>query len=64
MIVEGSSGYRASIRGTFVLSRNPGYKACTVALWLNVAYPEVIVQVRDIVLVVDIVAPFALRGQY
>ena len=54
-IVEGSCGYRArgvNIRGTFVLSRNPGYKTRGVAMWLNVvlthrvAYPEVKVQVR------------------
>ena len=38
-IVEGSCGYRAcgvSIRGKFVLSRNPGYKTRGVAMWLNV----------------------------
>ena len=38
-IVEGSCGYRArgfSIRGKFVLSRNPGYKTRGFAMWLNV----------------------------
>ena len=38
-IVESSCGYRApwvSIRGKFVLSRNPGYKTSGVAMWLNV----------------------------
>ena len=38
-IVEGSCGYRArgvSIRGKFVLSRNPGNKTRDVAMWLNV----------------------------
>ena len=37
--VEGSCGYRArgvSIRGKFVVSRNPGYKTRVVAMWLNV----------------------------
>ena len=37
--VEGSCGYRArgiSIRGKFVLLRNPGYKTRGVAMWLNV----------------------------
>ena len=37
--VEGSCGYLArgvSIRGKFVLSRNPGYKTGGVAMWLNV----------------------------
>ena len=38
-IAEGSCGYQAhgfSIRGKFVLSKNPGYKATRVAMWLNV----------------------------
>ena len=38
-IVEESCGYRVrgvSIRGKFVLSRNPGYKTSGVAMWLNV----------------------------
>ena len=38
-IVEGLCGYRAcgvSIRGKFVLSRNPGYKTRGFAMWLNV----------------------------
>ena len=38
-IVDGSCGYRArcvSIRGKFVLSRNPGYKTRAVAMCLNV----------------------------
>ena len=68
-IVEWSCGYRArgvSIRGKFVLSRNPGYKTrgrhvAKRSSDLRVAYPEVNVQVRDLVWVVDIVAPFALR---
>ena len=64
-IVEGSCGYRArriSIRGTFVLSRNPGYKTRgghhvvkrSSDPW--VTHPEVKVQVRDLVRVVGIVA--------
>ena len=38
-IVEGSCGYRAhrvSIRGTFIISRNPGYKTRGVAMKVNV----------------------------
>ena len=38
-IVESSCGYRArgvSVRGKFVLSRNPGYKTSGVDMWLNV----------------------------
>ena len=65
-IVEGSCTYRArgvSIRGKFVLSRNPGYKTRggggrNVAKRSSdprVAYPEVSVQVRDLVRVVGIV---------
>ena len=73
-IVEGSCGYRArgvSIRGKFVLSRNPGYKTRGVGGCRHVAkrssdprvaYPEVNVQVRDLVRVLGIVAPFAPRG--
>ena len=69
-IVEGSYGNRAgevSIRGKFVLSRNPGYKTrgSHVAKRSSdprVAYPEVNVQVRDLVRVVGIVAPFSPRG--
>ena len=34
-IVEGPCWYRASIRGKFVLSRNPGTRR-GVAMWLNV----------------------------
>ena len=68
-IVEGSCGYRArgvSIRGKFVLSRNPGYKTrgrhvAKRSSNPRVAYPEVNVQVRDLVRVVGIVAPFAPR---
>ena len=69
-IVEESCGYRTrgvSIRGKFVLSRNPGFKTRGVAMWLNVvltlrvAYPEVNVPVRDLVRGVGIVAPFAPR---
>ena len=71
-IVEGFCGYRArevSIRGKFVLSRNPGYKTrgfCHVAKHSSdprVACPEVKVQVRDLVRVVCIVAPFAPRAR-
>ena len=43
----------------------PGYKTMGVVMWLNVvrvAYPEVKVQVRDLVRVVGIVAPFDPRG--
>ena len=29
-------GPRVSVRGKFVLSRNPGYKTRGVAMWLNV----------------------------
>ena len=72
-IVEGSCGYRArgvSIRGKFVLSRNPGYKTrrgggrhvAKRSSDPRVAYPEVNVQERDLVRVVGIVAPFAPRG--
>ena len=70
-IVEGSCGYRArgvSIRGKFVLSRNPGYKTSGgrhVAKHSSdprVAYPEINVQVRDLVRV----APrgFNIRGKF
>ena len=66
-IVEGSCGYLArgvSIRGKFVLSRNPGYKTrgrhvAKRSSDPRVAYHEVKVQVRDLVRVVGIVAPFA-----
>ena len=70
-IVEGSCGYRGrgiSIRGKFVLSRNPGYKTrggrhvAERSSDPRVAYPEVNVQVRDLLRVVGIVAPFAPRG--
>ena len=71
-IVEKSCGYRAhgvSIRGKFVLSRNPGYKTRGGGRHVAkrssdpwVAYPEVNVQVRDLVRVVGIVAPFTPRG--
>ena len=71
-IVERSRVYlarRVSTRGKFVLTRNPGYKTSGVAMWLNVrssdprvAYPEVKVQVRDLVRVVSIVAPLAPSG--
>ena len=68
-IVEGSFGYRArgvSIRGKSVLSRNLGYEGVAMLnVVLNdsrVAYPYVKVQVRDLVGVVGIVAPFAQRG--
>ena len=68
-IVERSRVYLArgvSVRGKFVLTRNPGYKTSGVAMWLNVrssdplvAYPEVKVQVWDLV---RVVAPLAPRG--
>ena len=69
-IVEESSGYQArgvSIRGKFVLSRNPRYKTgggrqmAKHSSDPRVAYPEVKVQARDPVRVVGIVAPFAPR---
>ena len=76
-IVEGSCGYRArgvSIRGKFVLSRNPGYKTgwgggrhvAKRSSDPRVAYPEVNVQVRDLLRVVGIVAPrgFSIRGKF
>ena len=57
-IVERSRVYLArgvSVRGKFILTRNPGYKTSGVAMWLNVhssdprvAYPEVKVQVWDL----------------
>ena len=70
-IVECFCGHRArgvSIRGKFVLSRNPGYKTrggrhvAKRSSDPRVAYPEVNVQVRDLVRVVGSVAPFAPRG--
>ena len=72
-IVEGSCGYRArgiNIRGKFVLSRNPGRRAgggggrhvAKRSSDPRVAYPEVNVQVRELVRVVYIVASFAPRG--
>ena len=74
--VEESCRYRArwvSIRGKLVLSTNPGYKPMggggrhmiklSSEPW--VAYPEVKVQVRDLVRVVGIAAPFVpMGGQY
>ena len=69
-IVERSCGYRArgvSIRGKFVLLRNRGTRqggphVANCSSDPRVAYPEVSVQVRDLVRVVGIVAPFAPRG--
>ena len=71
-IVERSRVYLArgvSVWGKFVLTRNPGYKTSGVAMWLNVrssdpqvVYPEVKVQVWDLVRVVGIVAPLAPCG--
>ena len=69
-IVEGSCGYRAhgvSIRGKFVLSRNPGTRrggrhVVKHSSDPRVAYPEVNIQVRDLVRVVGIVGPFDPRG--
>ena len=68
-IVEGSCGYRArgvNIPGKFVLSRNPGYKTrgrhvAKRSSDPQVAYPEVKIQVRDLVRVVGIVAPLPHR---
>ena len=57
-----------STRGKFVLSRNPEYKTtgCHYVAKRSsdprVAYPEVKVQVRDLVRVVGIVAPFGPTG--
>ena len=57
-----------SIREKFVLSRNLGYKTsggrhvAKCSSDSRVAYPEVDVQVRDLVRVVGIVAPIAPRG--
>ena len=68
-IVEGSCGYRArgvSIRGKFVLSRNPGYKrgggrhVAKRSSDPRVPYPDV--QALDLVRGVGIVASFAPRG--
>ena len=71
-IVEGSCRNRAhgvSIRGKFVLSRNPGYKTRGGGRHVakrssdpRVAYSEVNFQVRDLVRVVGIVASFTPRG--
>ena len=57
-----------SIQGKFVLSRNPEYKTrgghhvAKRSSDPRVAYPEVKVQVRDLVRVVGIVAPFCSHG--
>ena len=68
-IVEGSCGYWArgvSIRGKFVLSSNPGTRLgdrhASHSSDPRVANPEVKIQVRDLVRVVEIVAPFAPQG--
>ena len=67
-IVESSCWYRThgfSVREKFVLSRNPGFKIGGFRHKAKrssdplVAYPEVKVQVRDLVRVVCIVAPIA-----
>ena len=68
---QGENRHRRSVPGAasigtpqesqFVLSRNLGYKISGVAMWQNVACPEVKVQVRNLVRVVGIVAPFAPR---
>ena len=71
-IVESSCGYRihgVSVREKFVLLRNPGYKTrgfrhvAKRSSDPRVAYPEVKVQVRDLVRVVCIVASFAPRAR-
>ena len=71
-IVESSCGHRTrgvSVREKFVLSRNPGYKirgfrhVAKHSSDPHVAYPEVKVQVRDLVRVVCIVAPFDPRAR-
>ena len=69
-IVEGSCGYR--VRGVSIEeksfyreTRGPRRGGCHVAKCSSdprVAYPEVNVQVRDLVRVMGIVAPFAPRG--
>ena len=57
-----------SIRGKFVLSRNPEYKTrgghyvAKRSSDPREAYPEVKVQLRDLVRVVGIVAPFGPTG--
>ena len=67
-IVEGSCGYRArgiSIRGYFEkpgIQDEGGRQVAKRSSDPQVAYPEVNVQVRDLVRVVGIVAPFAPRG--
>ena len=72
-IVEGSCGHRArgvSIRGKSVLSRNPGYQTrgeggrhvAKRSSDPRVAYPEVNVQVRDLVRVVGIVPSYCPAG--
>ena len=70
-IIEWSYGNRArgvSIRGKFVLFTKLGYRTrgchhvAKRSSDSRVAYPEVNVQVRDLVRVVGIVAPFAPRG--
>ena len=77
-IVEGSCGYRArgvSIRGKFVLLEKPrvqdegGRYVAKRTSDPRVAYPEVNVQVRELVRVVGIVAPFvprvfSIRGKF
>ena len=61
-------GPRVSIRGKFVLSRNPGYKTrgghhvAKRSSDPRVAYPEVNLQERDLVRGVGIVAPIVPRG--
>ena len=69
--VEGSwvSGPRGQYSGKIRLSRNPGYKTrgggrhvAKHSFNFRVVYPEVNVQVRDLVQVVGIVASFAPHG--
>ena len=61
-------GPRGQYSGKMRFIEKPGVQEEGVAMWLNVvltlrvAYPEVNVQVRDLVRVVGIVAPFAPRG--
>ena len=68
-IVEWSCGnwaHGVSIQGKFVLSTRLGYKTSHHVAKRSseprVAYPEVKVQVRDLVQVLNIVFPFAPRG--
>ena len=59
---------RCQYSGKIFYNEKPGYKTMRVVMWLNVvltpliAYPEVKVQVRNLVQVVGMVAPFAPLG--